>query len=391
MRLAIIGGRLQGTEASYLARQAGYEVLLIDRDPDVPASSLADEFIVMDVVNDPKISDILRTADLIIPANEDILTISKIDQTSRDVNRPYVYDPRAYAVSSCKNTSNAFFKLAGIPIPKQWPDCTFPLIVKPSNLSGSAGVQRINNEHELTKYFAVNKDLSDNMVIEQYIDGVSLSLEVVALNGQALALQVTELEFDSKYDCKRVLAGAPVNREVELQLREIGCLLAKSLNLTGIMDIEVMVDGVIPRVIEIDARLPSQTPTAVLHSTGINMIELLAEVFVNGKLPTIKTLPQRSVIYEHVEVSCDHIEITGEHVLSSAGKLVSLENRYGFDRVITDYTGHEKSWVATLITTGASPAEANLKRQKALARMMAEHDLKVLVDPIPSGYREMAV
>lgn len=391
MRLAIIGGRLQGTEACYLARQAGYEVILIDRDSDVPASSLADEFIVMDVVNDPKVSDILQTVDLIIPANEDIRTISKIDQAARAVNRPYVYDPRAYAVSSCKNTSNAFFKMLGIPIPGQWPDCSFPLIVKPSNLSGSAGVQRINTEQDLAKYFGVNKDLSDNMVIEQYIDGVSLSLEVVALNGEALPVQVTELEFDSKYDCKRVLAGKPVNREVELKLREIGCLLAKSLNLTGIMDIEVMVDGVIPRVIEIDARLPSQTPTAVLHSTGINMIELLAEVFVNGKLPSLKNVPQRSVIYEHVAVSGDHIEITGEHVLSCAGKLVTLENLYGFDRVITDYTGQEKSWVATLITTGASPAEVNIKRQKALACMMAEHDLKVLDDPVPSVYREVAV
>ena len=41
MRLAIVGGKLQGTEAAYLGLKAGYEVVLIDRRSDVPASGLA--------------------------------------------------------------------------------------------------------------------------------------------------------------------------------------------------------------------------------------------------------------------------------------------------------------------------------------------------------------
>ena len=37
MRLAVVGGKLQGTEAAYLAGEAGYEVVLIDRRADSPA------------------------------------------------------------------------------------------------------------------------------------------------------------------------------------------------------------------------------------------------------------------------------------------------------------------------------------------------------------------
>ena len=36
MRLAVVGGKLQGTEAAYLAGKAGYDVVLIDRRPGRP-------------------------------------------------------------------------------------------------------------------------------------------------------------------------------------------------------------------------------------------------------------------------------------------------------------------------------------------------------------------
>jgi pyruvate/2-oxoglutarate dehydrogenase complex dihydrolipoamide dehydrogenase (E3) component len=37
MRLVIVGGKLQGTEAAYLGLKAGYEVVLVNRRPDVRA------------------------------------------------------------------------------------------------------------------------------------------------------------------------------------------------------------------------------------------------------------------------------------------------------------------------------------------------------------------
>ena len=50
MKVAIIGGKLQGTEAVYLAKAAGIASILIDSNPVVPASGFADEFICGDVV-----------------------------------------------------------------------------------------------------------------------------------------------------------------------------------------------------------------------------------------------------------------------------------------------------------------------------------------------------
>lgn len=392
MKIGIVGGRLQGTEAVYLAKQAGYEVLLIDRDPEVPASSMADEFHLLDVVNDfRRAGELLGSVDLIIPASEDILTLSTLNRLARDLDRPFVFDPRAYAVSSSKNTSNALFRLLGLPMPGQWPDCSFPVILKPSGQSGSAGVKRFDSEKDLRKYLLKEQLPPDNQVIQEFVDGPSLSLEVIALNGQALSLQVTELEFDCGYDCKRVLAGLPVDSAVEAELRRIGSQLAEALHLTGIMDVEVMVADGIPKVLEIDARLPSQTPAAVLHSTGINMVELLADIYISGKLPEVEVFPKRAAIYEHAMVSGDRLEITGEHVLASAGPLHCRNNLYGFDRVITDYAGVPgQKWAATLITTGRDGEDAKSRRQKAFSSLMAEHSIKYFYDPGPAGSREIA-
>jgi len=42
MRVAIIGGRLQGLEAVYLAKKAGWQTLLVDKEAAVPAAGLCD-------------------------------------------------------------------------------------------------------------------------------------------------------------------------------------------------------------------------------------------------------------------------------------------------------------------------------------------------------------
>ena len=59
------------------------------------------------------------------------------------------------------------------------------------------------------------------------------------------------------------------------ELRDISVKIAELIELKGIMDVEVIDDEGILKVLEIDARIPSQTPTVVYHSTGVNLLEEL--------------------------------------------------------------------------------------------------------------------
>ncbi|MCP4451790.1 MAG: 3-methylornithine--L-lysine ligase PylC, partial [Planctomycetes bacterium] len=50
MLSAIIGGNLQGVEATYLAKKAGWEVLLIDKNAQAPASLMCDRFVPLKII-----------------------------------------------------------------------------------------------------------------------------------------------------------------------------------------------------------------------------------------------------------------------------------------------------------------------------------------------------
>ena len=67
-RILVAGGRLQGTEIVYLARKAGYCVILIDRSENAPAAGLADLFVRADLFEEQIVMDALWGIDYVIPA-----------------------------------------------------------------------------------------------------------------------------------------------------------------------------------------------------------------------------------------------------------------------------------------------------------------------------------
>jgi 3-methylornithine--L-lysine ligase len=385
VRLAVVGGKLQGTEAAYLGLKAGYEVVLVDRRPSVPASGLAAETHVFDVIaEEERARRLLKSCDALLPACEDDDTLAWLAQHAAAWRVPLLFDLAAYSVSSSKLSSNRLFDDLGVVRPAPWPSCGFPIIVKPSGSSGSEGVRLVQDEDELA---AARSDLEargHEAVVEEFAPGPSLSLEVIAWNGATQPLLGTELEFDRYYDCKRVLApvGGPDADESLARFDEIGTRLAQGLKLNGIMDIEVMVHAGELKVLEIDARLPSQTPTAVFHSCGVNIVDLLAQTVMGGRIPEVERTVRQGCCYQHVCVSGGAVEVLGEHMMGAARPLRLVPGLYGADEVITDLPDHaaeepDAEWVATLITLAPTAEAARDKARAAVARLAEQHGLAV--------------
>jgi pyrrolysine biosynthesis protein PylC len=154
--------------------------------------------------------------------------------------------------------------------------------------------------------------------------------------------------------------------------------MAAYMGLHGLMDVEVMVQGLVPKVIEIDARLPSQTPTAVYHACDLNMVALMVEACVGGRLPALDRSPRRAVIYQHVRVSAGGLEVVGEHALATAGPLRLAEGFYGAHMALTDGPASDREWVATIITRGRDVAEARRRAAGVLEAMAADLGLGVV-------------
>ncbi|AET68574.1 pyrrolysine biosynthesis protein PylC [Desulfosporosinus orientis DSM 765] len=361
MRVAIVGGKLQGVEATYLAKKAGWEVLLIDKTSEVPAAVLCDEFYLLDVTKILEWLPILKGVDLIIPALENQEALASLVRSARFTRTPLLFDKDAYAISSSKIDSNRMFAKIGIPAPVPWPECGFPIIVKPSGASGSEGVYKINNPQEFEELFA--NGLKD-WVLEEYLEGPSYSLEVIGFSGIYKVLQVTELYMDESYDCKRVVGSAVLPEELRAEFESVALKLARNLNLEGIMDVETILHQGKLKVLEIDARLPSQTPISVYHTTGINMLEIIGQAFILGEpWQEFDVSVKKSVILEHIHIINDKLEICGEHIMAEAGPLYLYPDFYGADEAISNYIPGKTDWVAALIITGVNIEEAWLKRQ----------------------------
>ncbi len=385
MRVAVIGGRLQGLEAVYLAKKAGMQVLLIDKSDDIPALNMADSFICMDVEDKKKTTALFKNVDLILPALENDRVLHILAALAEKLKIPFAFDLKAYNISSSKWRSDRLFAEIGIPAPGYYPDCIYPLIAKPSESSGSEGVIRLTDESDLKKFRqVVGKDF-DNWVIQEYLQGLSYSIEVFGCMRQYLPLQVTDLDMDAVYDCKRVLAPSDLSPSQREQFAAIAVKIAAELELNGIMDVEVILHNNQLKVLEIDARLPSQTPTAVYHSSGVNMLTLLAETFIKGRLPeSIEIKEKHYVIYEHIAVSPGRLEVSGEHVVAKAGPLDYKEDFYGADEALTNYRPDKKNWMATLIIKGKDRKEAFIKRSEIIGQICRKHYIDRYLDPIPS-------
>ncbi len=372
--ICIVGGKLQGMEAAYLAGKAGYEVMLIDKAPEPPAAALADEFYRMDVLKDLEATKTaFRRAAAVLPALEDEAALATIVRASRKAGVPCMHDEGAFLKTSRKDAFSELCRVWGLPQPARYPMAKFPMIVKPVVGSGSRGVALVRNRAEMQN--AVGED-SSKWMIQECVNGIFLSLELLGMNGEAMPFQVTCLEFDETYGCKRVLAPSGIGDGIRDRIEEIGDKLVKGLDLKGVTDLQVALrsDNSSLDVIEANARLPSQTPTVVFHSAGENLVALLADIFINSRLPKINKHQEKGVIYQHLLFGDGTVRVAAEHNIAHATGLRIETNFHGADEAITNLPqeGSAKGYVATLIIVDSDLSRAKIRMEEA-TESLCEH------------------
>ena len=205
-----------------------------------------------------------------------------------------------------------------------------PLIVKPSDRSGSLGVQRITQWEELEAAVrrALDVSIIGEALIEEYIDGREISVEMISCRGIHYALQITD----------KVTTGAP--HFVELEHHQPSDLPAdmqtkifeitrRALDALGITngashsEYKITSEGRIA-VMEIGGRMGGDFigSDLVKLSTGYDFVEGVIRVALGEIIhPEPKQIGSSSVIFDAPEnVSCSG-ERTGYHIYQN-GRLV---------------------------------------------------------------------
>lgn len=366
MLVAVIGGKLQGVEVVYLAHKAGFKTVVFDKDPEAPASRMSDQFQVFEFKEGSPFPKACPPIDIIIPAIEDDKVLSLVEKWAGLQDIPLVFDINAYGISSSKLASNRVFEKLQLPLPKSWPECTFPVIIKPDQASGSAGITIMDNPDDFYEWYA--EPQPGNLVIQEFVQGPSYSIEVVGRPGRYHALQVTDLGMDKEWDCNKVTAPSRLSSDQIGRFKQMVVQIAEEISLTGIMDLEVILHDNQLEILEIDARFPSQTPMVVYGSCGINMVEMLVHQF-SGTPVTPKKNSARPTLLEHIKVDNGTIEYLGEHVMGQEGPLFLQPDFFGADEAVTSFEPHKTRWVATLIFTAESFDELDYKRTACYGRI----------------------
>lgn len=107
-------------------------------------------------------------------------------------------------VSTNKHEMRKCFKKNGDPSPESWmvnstddltPDAlVYPLIVKPTDRSGSRGIYKVEcwDEHEIAIESAREQSFEKKVVVEEYVSGKEYGVEYISFNGQHHFLAMTE-------------------------------------------------------------------------------------------------------------------------------------------------------------------------------------------------------
>lgn len=295
-KIAIIGGSYLQLPAVLKAKELGYEVHCFSWRDGAVCAEQADFFYPISIIEK---ESILRECERIgidgittIASDVAVLTVNYVASHMGLISNPDEYSE----VTTNKYLMRKCFTENDVPSPRYTiadqsgsyniTFFKFPLIVKPTDRSGSRGVEKVLDPLQLDTAIdrAQKEAFSKAAIIEEFVTGREISVEAISYQGRHTILQITD----------KVTTGSPYFVELEHhqpstlpgQIQsEVKAIVLKALDALHIQygashsELKITEDGDI-RVIEIGARMGGDFigSTLVRLSTGYDFLEGVIKV-----------------------------------------------------------------------------------------------------------------
>jgi len=164
-----------------------------------------------------------------------------------------------------------------------------PCVVKPSNGGSSVGVSIVKKEADLKKAIDLAKKYDDQVIIEEYIEGVEVSCGVIG-NENLTALPVIEIrpkkeffDYEAKYTkgMSEEISPAGLSDELAKKVQELSVGVFKVIGGKGYARVDFIIRNGIPYLLEINT-LPGLTANSLIPqeaaAAGINYSQLLDKI-----------------------------------------------------------------------------------------------------------------
>ena len=168
-----------------------------------------------------------------------------------------------------------------------------PCFVKPAADGSSFGVSKVKNKDQLAP--AIRKAMleSDEIMVEQFLDGTEISIGVYKTKEKAVVLPATEVvtqneffDYDAKYNGQvPEITPARLSEDVTRRVREITSHIYDILHCNGIIRIDYIIskEGKI-FMLEVNTT-PGMTPTSFIpqqvRAAGLEMKDVLTDIVEN--------------------------------------------------------------------------------------------------------------
>lgn len=324
-------------------KSRGIETILADYNEEPVAKKYADRYYRASTLDIDAISKIAtdEEVDFLITACTDqaLLTVAKVSEslglpcyidyeTARNVtNKAYMKKVFGEnSVSTAKHVTLSTLEMDKIEGMK------FPLIVKPADCNSSKGVKKVQDNAELEKAFAdaVKFSRTDTAVVEEFISGVELSVDVYVENGKANVLSVCKLDKIANNDKFVIFRGwyNPIEADaVKDKIEKTAQQIADAFNLKDTpMLIQMMSDGEDVYVLEFSARTGGGVKYLLIKNvSGFDVIKAVVDLTLGVK-PHIDEIKSQGKF------------IVNDFIYCKPGKFDHLE---GFEELKNDGTMHD--------------------------------------------------
>lgn len=181
----------------------------------------------------------------------------------------------------------------------------YPLIVKPTDRSGSRSITKMENSNQLIEAIKkAQKDSFENRaIVEEYIDGEEFSIEGISYNGKHTFLAITRKQTTGAPNFIETGHTEPAGISNELE-KKVKAMIANALDALEITnsashsEFKITPNGEI-RIIEIGARMGGDCigSDLVQISTGLDFIKMVIDV-ARGREPNFSKIsdPQFALI-----------------------------------------------------------------------------------------------
>ncbi|MBR2460749.1 MAG: ATP-grasp domain-containing protein [Clostridia bacterium] len=196
----------------------------------------------------------------------------------------------------------------------------YPLVCKPTDNSGSRGVVLVQSEDELDAAMrhSTENSRSHRVILEEYLVGSEISVEIAVWDGEASVLAVTDKQTTGAPQFVEIGHSQPSRHPSETveKIKKLAIDAVKAVGIDmGTAHVEIMVTEHGPVLIELGARMGGDCITTHLvpYSCGIDMIKANIDIAL-GNRPNVSATHSRGAAIRFVMPPNGIIsEISGVH------------------------------------------------------------------------------